>query len=665
MVDDGSRILAGRYEVGELIGRGGMAEVHIGHDTRLGRTVAIKILRSDLARDPSFQARFRREAQAAAGLNHPSIVAVYDTGEDVYTEPSGAVAHVPFIVMEYVEGHTVRDILRDGQAVPIEEAIEITAGVLSALEYSHHAGIVHRDIKPANVMLTPTGAVKVMDFGIARAVADSAATMTQTQAVIGTAQYLSPEQARGETVDTRSDLYSTGCLLFELLTGRPPFIGDSPVAVAYQHVREIAPAPSSVASDVPEVLDRITAKALAKERDARYSTAAEFRADLEAAARGGAVSAPAVAAAALGAGAATQVLGPDAASTQLMPGDAPAWAPTTPGTSVLPAQTDPDPEPEEKSKRWLWITLSVIAALAVGGLIWLLLQDRQPDVKTVTVPNVAGQTEAQAVAALTEAGFEYTRQEEPSADVDEGTVTRSDPAGGEQAEEGETVTFWVSSGPNAVSVPDVVGLTQEAARAQIEEVGLTVGSVEQQDDPSQPQGRALGTDPAANQQISPDQPVTLFISSGNVNLPDLRGQAQADAVNTLNGLNLVSNIVQEETADAAPGTVIAQDRAAGIVQQRSTVVLTVAAAPTTVTIPQDILNKTEADATVQLQGLGLTVESIASDGPSNQPVGTVISSDPAPGRTVDIGSTVTLILSAGPGNANPGAGGGDTGNNGD
>ena len=251
MVDDGSRTLAGRYEVGELIGRGGMAEVHIGHDTRLGRTVAIKILRSDLARDPSFQNRFRREAQSAAALNHPAIVSVYDTGEDVFTEPTGVVAHVPFIVMEYVEGHTVRDILRDGHAVPIEEAVEITSGVLSALEYSHHAGIVHRDIKPANVMLTPTGAVKVMDFGIARAMADSAATMTQTQAVIGTAQYLSPEQARGETVDARSDLYSTGCLLFELLTGRPPFTGDSPVAVAYQHVREAAPVPSTFASDVP------------------------------------------------------------------------------------------------------------------------------------------------------------------------------------------------------------------------------------------------------------------------------------------------------------------------------------------------------------------------------------------------------------------------------
>ena len=646
MVDHGSRILAGRYEVGELIGRGGMAEVHIGHDTRLGRTVAIKILRSDLARDPSFQARFRREAQAAAGLNHPAIVAVYDTGEDTYTEPTGAVAHVPFIVMEYVEGHTVRDILRDGQAVPIEEAIEITAGVLSALEYSHHAGIVHRDIKPANVMLTPTGAVKVMDFGIARALADSAATMTQTQAVIGTAQYLSPEQARGETVDARSDLYSAGCLFFELLTGRPPFIGDSPVAVAYQHVREIAPAPSAVASDVPEVLDRICAKSLAKERDARYSTAAEFRADLEAAARGGQVSAPAVAAAALGAGAATQVLSPDAATTQLMPGDAPAWAPTGPGTSVLPAQTDEDEEPEGTSKKWLWITLSIVAALAVGGILWLLLsQNRTPDVAMVTVPSVAGMAEADAADALTEAGFEPRRQSEPSDTVDEGLVTRSDPEGGTEAEEGSTVTFWVSAGPNSVAIPDVTGLTQDTARQQIEDAGLTVGSVQEENDPAQPEGRALRTDPAAGTSVSPSQSVALFISSGNVELPDLRGQAQADAVNTLNGLRLTSVIVQQETADAAAGTVIAQDRS-GLLQQGNTVTLTIATTPTTVVIPTDIIDKTQADATAQLQALGLTVNSTLGD--SSKPADTVVSSTPSVGSTVQIGTTVTLVVSRGP-----------------
>ncbi len=665
MVDDGSRILAGRYEVGELIGRGGMAEVHIGHDARLGRTVAIKILRSDLARDPSFQARFRREAQAAAGLNHPSIVAVYDTGEDVYTEPTGATAHVPFIVMEYVEGHTVRDILRDGQAVPIEEAIEITAGVLSALEYSHHAGIVHRDIKPANVMLTPTGAVKVMDFGIARAVADSAATMTQTQAVIGTAQYLSPEQARGETVDARSDLYSAGCLLFELLTGRPPFIGDSPVAVAYQHVREIAPAPSSVASDVPEVLDRITAKALAKERDARYSSAAEFRADLEAAARGGAVSAPAVAAAALGAGAATQVLAPDAAATQVMPGDAPAWAPTGPGTSVLPAQTDEEPEEEKKSKRWLWITLSVIAVLAVGGLIWLLTQDREPPVEMVTVPTVTGQAEADATTALTGAGFEVDRQAEASADVPEGSVTRTDPAGGTEAEDGSSVTMWVSTGPNAVTVPDVSGLTQDQARQQLTDAGLVVGTVREDDNPAQPEGRALGTEPGATQSVAEGSSVTLVISSGLVQLPDLAGQTEDAAKETLNGLKLTANTSSEESADVAPGTVIRQDRAAGLVPQGTTVNLVIATAPTTVTIPNDIVGKSEADATAQLQGLGLQVDAVSSDDPSSQPAGVVLSSDPRAGSTVPLNSTVTLTLSSGPnptgGNQGNGGGNGNDG----
>ena len=320
MVDEGSRILAGRYAVGELIGRGGMAEVHIGHDTRLGRTVAIKVLRSDLARDPSFLARFRREAQAAASLNHPAIVAVYDTGEDLVTEASGVVAHVPFIVMEYVEGHTVRDILRDGNAVPIDEAVEITAGVLSALEYSHHAGIVHRDIKPANVMLTPTGAIKVMDFGIARAVADSAATMTQTQAVIGTAQYLSPEQARGEQVDARSDLYSTGCLLFELLTGRPPFVGDSPVSVAYQHVREQAPRPSSLDADLPPEIDAIVMKALAKRVEDRHQSAAAMKDDIDRYLAGRPVQAPLVPADSATTFIPTAVPVTDTAATQVVTG---------------------------------------------------------------------------------------------------------------------------------------------------------------------------------------------------------------------------------------------------------------------------------------------------------------------------------------------------------
>ena len=274
-----SRLLRGRYELDGVVGRGGMAEVYRARDIRLDRIVAIKTLRTDLARDQIFQARFRREAQSAASLNHPSIVAVYDTGEDM---TSGV--PVPYIVMEYVDGRTVRDLLQEGHRLLPERSLEITDGVLRALDYSHQAGIVHRDIKPGNVMVTRNGDIKVMDFGIARAMSDAQATMTQTAQVIGTAQYLSPEQARGERVDSRSDLYSTGCLLYELLTGRPPFTGDSPVAIAYQHVRENPVPPSRVDPDVPPWADAIVLKAMAKAPGDRYQTAADMRADLQRAA---------------------------------------------------------------------------------------------------------------------------------------------------------------------------------------------------------------------------------------------------------------------------------------------------------------------------------------------------------------------------------------------
>ena len=269
--------VGGRYELDDLLGRGGMAEVRRAVDRRLGRPVAVKQLRADLATDPTFQARFRREAQSAAGLNHPTIVAVYDTGEE--TDPITGVS-IPYIVMELVEGPTLRDILRDGRKILPERALELTQGVLDALSYSHKAGIIHRDIKPANVMLTPSGVVKVMDFGIARAVADTSATMTQTAAVIGTAQYLSPEQARGETVDARSDIYSAGCLLYELLVGRPPFIGESPVSVAYQHVREAPVPPSQLDPVITPEIDAVTLKALAKDPIDRYQSAREMKADI-------------------------------------------------------------------------------------------------------------------------------------------------------------------------------------------------------------------------------------------------------------------------------------------------------------------------------------------------------------------------------------------------
>jgi serine/threonine-protein kinase len=272
--------LGDRYTVGQVIGRGGMAEVYEGTDSRLNRKVAIKVLRPDLARDPMFQERFRREAQSAAGLNHPNIVAIYDTGEDLIADGSSQVS-VPYIVMEFVDGVTLRQMLTNGPRILPERALEVVAGVLAALDYSHRHGIVHRDIKPANIMINAFGDAKVMDFGIARAMSDAATSVTATSAVMGTAQYLSPEQARGEVVDARSDIYSTGCVLYELLVGKPPFNGDSPVSIAYQHVNEPAKAPSSIDPSIPSTLDAITLSALAKDPNARYQSAADMRSDVE------------------------------------------------------------------------------------------------------------------------------------------------------------------------------------------------------------------------------------------------------------------------------------------------------------------------------------------------------------------------------------------------
>ncbi|MBD8080002.1 Stk1 family PASTA domain-containing Ser/Thr kinase [Cellulosimicrobium arenosum] len=680
-MDNAPRVLSGRYEVGDLIGRGGMAEVHIGHDTRLGRTVAIKILRSDLARDPSFLARFRREAQAAASLNHPAIVAVYDTGEDVHTDAAGTPVHVPFIVMEYVEGHTVREILRDGQAVPIDEAVEITAGVLAALEYSHHAGIVHRDIKPANVMITPTGAVKVMDFGIARAVADSAATMTQTQAVIGTAQYLSPEQARGETVDARSDLYSTGCLLYELLTGRPPFIGDSPVAVAYQHVREAPATPSALAPDVPEVLDRITLKALAKDRTDRYSNAAEFRADLESAVRGGYVNAPALgvamAAAGLGAVAAADMQPTAVQATQVM-GPANPWE-TTAAPAVPPGEEPGEDEEQGKSRKGLMWTLIAVAVLAIAAIIAMILLNQEPDEPTTgTVPTLAADvTPEQAKQQIEAEGFEYEQLVDPDSDQPEDTFTRQSPEGGEEAELESTVSVYFSGGPDSVRVPDLQGKTQEEARAALEELDLTAGNVEREDSVDVEQDLVTKTEPAADESVSTGSTVTLFVSSGNVSLPDLVGSTREDAEGQISDLGLTAD-VKEVESDEDEGTVIAQRPEAGKVAQGSSVAIDVAIPPAveTTNVPSDLVGKTEDQAKQMLGGANLT-EGTRQTQPSDEwPAGVVIGSDPGGGAELEVGSPVSLIVSTGPapgdddgdddggGNGGGNGGGGNGGGNG-
>lgn len=653
MVDDGSRILAGRYQVGELIGRGGMAEVHIGHDTRLGRTVAIKILRSDLARDPSFQARFRREAQSAAALNHPAIVAVYDTGEDVFTEPTGTVAHVPFIVMEYVEGHTVRDILRDGSAVPIDEAVEITAGVLSALEYSHHAGIVHRDIKPANVMITPTGAVKVMDFGIARAVADSAATMTQTQAVIGTAQYLSPEQARGEQVDARSDLYSTGCLLFELLTGRPPFVGDSPVAVAYQHVREIPPVPSTIASDVPEALDRITLKALAKERDSRYSTSAEFRADLEAVLRGGHVSAPAIgsALAAVPAADATQIMAPPVQTTQAMPPATAPWGATGLATTRAAQQQQLDDEDENKRPWLIWV-LAAVALLAVGGIVWALIASQsEPPATTVKVPSVAGMQQEEAFTAIREADLRPKPAQEAS-DLTAGLVTRTDPTEGTEVGKETEVTVYISTGPASVTVPDVTDRTEAEAVKMLEDAKLTVSPTRQNEDhPTIAKGKVTKTDPAANASVKAGDAVTLYVSSGNVVVPNVTGQNVEVATEALAAAGLRVN-TREVASPEPEGNVVSQDRAEGdIVPQGTVVNLGIAAPSNTAVVPPNLRGSTYDQAVAALNAAGL-FNVVREEVQSDEAPSIVVSVDPASGTEIAKDQQVRLKVSRGPGGNN-------------
>ncbi|MDE0572090.1 Stk1 family PASTA domain-containing Ser/Thr kinase [Demequina sp. B12] len=714
-MNDQAKILGGRYEIGDLIGRGGMAEVHIGYDTRLGRTVAIKILRADLARDPSFQTRFRREAQAAAGLNHPAIVAVYDTGEEHTTGPDGNPQAVPYIVMEYVEGHTVRDILKGDVAAPIDEAVEIASGVLTALDYAHHAGLVHRDIKPANVMLTPTGAVKVMDFGIARALADAGNTVTQTQAVVGTAQYLSPEQARGETVDARSDLYSTGCLLFELLTGRPPFIGDSPVSVAYQHVREEPPAPSQFASDVPRQLDQVVLRSLAKNRDARYSTAQEFLSDLRAVLGGGTVS-PSTGAVAVGgvaagaaagavAGAAmaggmtpeeiaeqpTQAMpvtpGPETNATEVMsPSQQQAWGDVmgggAAGGSVPPPQTSSvpvtgehdlvDEDAERKRKIILWSSLGGAALLAIIIVLWILLSggEEPAESTTVSVPNVVGLEEAEAVAQIEDLGLVAEVTYAASTDVEAGFVVSTDPepnteleipasgqalalaagqnlAATEAPAEAPTVTLTVSSGPDALEVPSVRGKTQEAARLAIEEAGLRVGDVQTVDDPDMEKGRVVETDPAEGESVAPDTAITLYVASGEVELPDLVGMDEDRARAELQGLGLIPSITDVEDDSVDEGTVLSQSPNPGTVEQGSTVELDVAVKPSLVTIP-DVTGRSQAEAERELGTLGLSFNYGTPQFSNNIPAGAVISQNPNPGTQVAPDTVVTLVLSQGP-----------------
>jgi eukaryotic-like serine/threonine-protein kinase len=546
------RLLGSRYEIGETLGYGGMAEVHLGRDVRLGREVAVKILRADLARDPSFQTRFRREAQAAASLNHPAIVAVYDSGEEI-TGPNGS---TPYIVMEYVEGRTLRDILKtEGRIMP-RRAMEIVADVCAALDFSHRNGIVHRDVKPGNVMITSTGAVKVMDFGIARAVADAGATVTATAAVIGTAQYLSPEQARGENVDARSDVYSTGCLLYELLTGHPPFTGDSPVAVAYQHVREMAPPPSSANPDVPPALDAIVMKALAKNPANRYQTAAEMRADLIRAINGRPVAAEPV----LMEDERTTILG---GPPTMAPGGGyggPPYGAAYTGTQMRV------PEDERRGRRavgWIALALAVLLVFVLAAFLTSRLLNRS-DKANIKVPALIGKTRTQAEQAIQDAGLTVGTVATAASSPDQkNKVIGQDPQSGFLLKANDKVNLTIGGGPATVTVPPLAGETFDTASQQLHDLKLVPVRVDA--DNQAPAGQVLNTDPKAGSPVTEGQQIKVMVSTGKIPIPDVTGKSEADARAALNHqgfLNVVSK-VQVPPDDFAAGTVFRTDPAAG------------------------------------------------------------------------------------------------------
>ncbi len=559
-ISQGISVLAGRYQVGNLIGRGGMADVHIGTDSRLGRRVAIKLLKPALATDPAFRIRFRREAQDAAKMAHPTIVRIFDAGEETVHDASGAELQVPFIIMEFVDGRLLSEIIAEGPLDP-DEALRITSEVLTALEYSHRAGLVHRDIKPGNVMVTATGQVKVMDFGIARAVAESSATIAQTSTIMGTAQYFSPEQARGESVDARTDLYSTGIMLFEMLTGRPPFFDENPVAVAYQHVNQPVPVPSSINPRVSPALDAVVMRAVAKDRFARFQSAAEFR-DAATAAAAGAVSTRKPAAvddfnATLFGVNPSVTAGAEATFRQLSVAD---------DDRVVRTQSRPP-------VAWIWGGIAVITVIIVATMVWVLSLT-QTDIGAslaVTVPEVKNMTWEDGSAQLISEKLVPERVNESSDTIVEGTILRTEPKAGENVSPQTPIKVFVSSGAARETVPQLVGLDQASAEAKLKELGFEVGTITTAHSPTIAGGIVMLTDPSAPAEAPLGTRIALTISDGIVTIPDVTGKSIGEGTSLLSALQL--GVVTQADMGCSGGLVSAQTLV-GDQPQKSSVTLT-------------------------------------------------------------------------------------------
>jgi serine/threonine-protein kinase len=558
-----SRVLAGRYRVGELIGRGGMATVYRGYDQTLGRDVAIKILKRDLASDSAFRTRFRLEAQAASRMANQAIVRVYDAGEDIAADVNGE-RPIPFIVMELVHGTLLKDIIARGP-VPPEDAVRYVDGILEALEYSHRAGVVHRDIKPGNVMITDAGRVKVMDFGIARAVSDSSSTVAETTTILGTAAYFSPEQAKGDPVDARADVYSTGIVLYELLTGRPPFRGDSPVAVAYQHVSETPQTPSQVNAASPKAFDPVVLRALAKDPYQRFPDAASFREALDAASDGKAPS--------------KRELG---ALTSELYGPNPRQAAET-ARSLRQLSTDNTMTRTQSGPpvAWIWAGVALLAVLIVSVLFWVVTMRPVSGVPSNAriIPDVSGMTVERALEELAAEDLLAEPVEETSDTVEPGIVIDTDPLSGESVAPGTQVRVRVSDGQENAVMPKISGIPEEAAREALEDAKLTVGSILPRNDPASGEGTVLsatsdGEDLEEGEELPVGSVVDLVVASGRVAILDYTGWTVSAATEALEALELTVNPVEDSTCEATPEQIVAsQSFAPGDVPVHSTVEL--------------------------------------------------------------------------------------------
>jgi beta-lactam-binding protein with PASTA domain/predicted Ser/Thr protein kinase len=585
-----------RYRVLERIGSGGMADVYCAEDMQLGRRVALKLLYRRFAEDEEFVERFRREASSAAGLQHPHVVQVYDRGEWDGTY---------YIAMEFLEGRTLKQIIREEGPLDPERAIDIVIQVLRAERFAHKRGIVHRDIKPANVIVDDEGNAKVTDFGIARA---GASDMTETGSILGTAQYLSPEQAQGHPVSARSDLYSTGILLYECLTARVPFDGDSPVTIALKQISEEPVPPSQLNPAVSPELEDVVLHAMAKDPAWRFADADEFIAALEAA-RG-------------------------RPSTG-------RFAHTAPSTGSYPAY---GPEALERADRrnlrWLLWVLLALALIGAGVAAYLLLQPAKAD-----VPDVVGQRSATAAQTLNNAGFEVRIQPVESADVAKDRVISQSPGPHDQAKEGSTVTLTVSGGPGDAAVPDVVGLTEKSAQNRLEKAGFKSRSRLEASDAVE-KGRVIEVSPPTGSLLERGQTVTLVVSGGpeEVAVPDVVGKDRDAATESLNEAGLRPTFSERETADEDPGTVLEQTPKAGAKAAKdSEVKLVVAKAPSDVQVPE-VLNQQRQDARDALHAAGFKVNE--REQPVTDPAqdGVVIEQSPEAGGTAPKGTRVTIVI---------------------